>query len=343
MDISIKELDAETCFLNIAEIDNVLDCVNKLSNKNNYYNRKKLFVAYTIFLDWFITFTDEERLFRRQYSIDEVVNNLFVKKQVIDTQYIRFLLFSAKLYAEKLRKNAKMTCVKNCLKSIYFFIYDVEELIYINEIYRKKRITQTIIPRGGYRSSITPQDIKTAANELVFLNEHIYVSEIDFRNISPCSSLLIRQCIELLGKNMLGFSSIHNSQGLIKKMTQIAWDFFFEKGLQGVDWTVTLPVEISAIKKINRWANNYVHNPWIDKSYIRFLGLEFLYKLMQPVQTNVSCYNGKSYWSLNYGDFRINNYNNLKRDFESYVNSKDSTAIIDWLPLDQVGAYIISL
>lgn len=49
MDISIKELDAETCILNIAEIDNVLDCVNKLSNKNNYYNRKKLFVAYTNF------------------------------------------------------------------------------------------------------------------------------------------------------------------------------------------------------------------------------------------------------------------------------------------------------
>ena len=31
MDISIKELDAETCILNIAEIDNVLDCVNKLT------------------------------------------------------------------------------------------------------------------------------------------------------------------------------------------------------------------------------------------------------------------------------------------------------------------------
>ena len=142
---------------------------------------------------------------------------------------------------------------------------------------------------------------------------------------------------------MIGFSSIHNSQGLIKKMTQIAWNFFFEKGLRGADWSVTLPVELSAIKKINQWANNYVHNPWIDKSYIQFLGLEFLYKLMQPVQTNVSCYNGRSYWNSNYGDFRINNYNNLKRDFGLYVNSKDSTAIIDWLPLDQVGAYIISL
>lgn len=88
MDISIKELDAETCILNIAEIDNVLDCVNKLSNKNNYYNRKKLFVAYTNFLDWFITFTDEEQLFRRQYSLDEIVNILFAKKQVLYTQYI---------------------------------------------------------------------------------------------------------------------------------------------------------------------------------------------------------------------------------------------------------------
>ena len=277
MDISIKEIDANTYILNVAEIDQVLERINKLSKKNNYYNRKKLFIAYTTFLNWFIKFVDEEQLFRRQYSLDEIVNILFAKKQVLDTQYIRFLLFSAKLYAEKLKKNAKRTCVKNYLKSIYFFIYDVEELVRINEIYRKKRITQTIIPIGGYRSGIIPQDIKTAANELVFLNEHIYVSDIDFRNISPCSSLLIRQCIELLGKNMLGFSSIHNSQGLIKKMTQIAWNFFFEKGLQGLDWTVTLPVELSAIKKINQWANNYVHNPWIDKSYIRFLGLEFLY------------------------------------------------------------------
>ena len=88
-------------------------------------------------MDWFITFTDEEQLFRRQYSLDEIVNILFAKKQVLDTQYIRFLLFSAKLYAEKLKKNAKRTCVKNYLKSIYFFIYDVEELVRINEIYRK--------------------------------------------------------------------------------------------------------------------------------------------------------------------------------------------------------------
>lgn len=343
MDISIKELGDKKCILNIAEIDNVLNCVNKLSNKNNSYNRKKLFVAYTNFLDWFITFTDEERLFRRQYSLDEIVNILFAKKQVLDTQYIRFLLFSAKLYAEKLKENAKRACVKNYLKSIYFFIYDVEELVRINEIHRKKRTTLTIIPKGGYCPYITPQEIKTAANELVFLNEHIYVSDIDFRNISPCASLLIRQCMELLGKNMIGFRSIHNSQGLIKKMTQIAWNFFFEKGLRGADWSVTLPVKLSAIKKINQWANNYVHNPWIDKSYIRFLGLEFLYELMQPVQTNVSCYNGRSYRNSNYGDFRINNYNNLKRDFESYVNSKDSSAKINWLPLDEVGAYIISL
>ena len=343
MDISIKEIGANTCILNVAEIDKVLKRINKLFEKNNYYNRKKLFIAYTTFLNWFIKFVDEERLFRRTYSIDEVVNNLFIKKQVIDTQYIRFLLYAAKLYAEKLRDNAKITCVKNYLKSIYFFIYDVEELVRINEIYRKKRTTLTIIPIGGYRSDITPSEIKTAANELVFLNEHIYVSDIDFRNISPCSSLLIRQCIELLGKKLLGFSSIYNPQGLIKKMTQIAWNFFFEKGLQGIDWTVTLPVELSAIKKINQWANSYVHNPWIDKSYIRFLGLEFLYKLMQPVQTNVSCYDGRSCRDSDYGDFRINNYNNLKRDFESYVNSKDSTAIIDWLPLDKVGAYIISL
>ncbi|WP_314960048.1 hypothetical protein [Prevotella pallens] len=345
MDISIKEIDANTYILNVAEIDQVLERINKLSKKNNYYNRKKLFIAYTTFLNWFIKFVDEERLFRRTYSIEEVINNLFIKKQVIDTQYIRFLLYAAKLYAAKLRENAKISCVKNYLKSICFFIYDVEELVRINEIHRKKRlgINQLIVPRGGYRTSISPFDIKIAANELVFLNEQIFVSDIDFRNISPCSSLLIRQCIELLGKNMLGFSSIHNSQGLIKKMTQIAWNFFFEKGLQGLGWTVTLPVGLSAIKKINQWANNYVHNPWIDKSYIRFLGLEFLYKLMQPVQTNVSCYNGRSYWNSNYGDFRINNYNNLKRDFESYVTSKDSTAIIDWLPLDQVGAYIISL
>lgn len=121
MDISIKEIDENTYILNVAEIDKVLERINKLSKKNNYYNQKKLFIAYTTFLNWFIKFVDEERLFRRTYSIEEVVNNLFIKKQVIDTQYIRFLLYAAKLYAAKLRENAKISCVKNYLKSIYFF------------------------------------------------------------------------------------------------------------------------------------------------------------------------------------------------------------------------------
>lgn len=33
MDISVKEIDANTCILNVAEIDKVLERINKLSKK----------------------------------------------------------------------------------------------------------------------------------------------------------------------------------------------------------------------------------------------------------------------------------------------------------------------
>ena len=125
-------------------------------------------------------------------------------------------------------------------------------------------------------------------------------------------------------------------------MTQIAWSFLKDK-MGKYSWTITLPIQLSNIVKVNKWANGYVHNPWINKSYIRAFGLEVLWELMRPPKLGIKCYDGNLHTSTLFGDFRIQGYNQLKQDFSNYVTSKKAGATINWLPIDKVGAYIISL
>lgn len=57
----------------------------------------------------------------------------------------------------------------------------------------------------------------------------------------------------------------------------------------------------------------------------------------------MKCYDGRTYTTMLFGDFRIHCYKQLKQDFTNYVMSKKTEAVINWMPIDKVGAYIISL
>lgn len=325
------------------EFVKILKRAQELRYRKSPYRKKKFYDAYVSFLDWVIRYINEENIPKHKQH-DEVVNNLFLKTPKIDAQYASLILYVVRLYANRLKEQANRKCVNNYLESIIFLVYDMGEAIVLYESIRKKVHINEDSLSMGYRKNITPHDLSEAAKHLVFFYEHENFSKLDFRNISPCSTVLIRQTLELLGRNMIGYQSIKDEKGKpIKKMTHISWDFLIKKKLAGENWRVTLPLNIKAIKKLNQWANDYVHNPWIDRSYIRYFGLDILLDLMQSPKEPVTCYNGKKSWNIDFGDFRIYQYNNLKKDFETFVLSKKPDAKIDWLPEERVGAYIISL
>lgn len=332
--------------MDIPEIKRLLEREEKYKKKTDWTNKKSYYKAYNSFLDWVIKYVDSEMGTIKKYTMDQLVSVVYSTRKISARQTIRQLdcyLYLCKQYAEKLKGQANIKCVPSYIKSAWHFMYDVEELVSVYEFYKKKSTSSLPLLKLGVRGPVTPMDLKFAANELMYLPDIEKVDLIDFRDIQPCSIMIIRQAIELIGKNFIGYQSITDATGgIVRQMTQIAWTFL--KDLAGKSsWTISLPLQLSNILKVNKWANGYVHNPWINNSYIRAFGLEVLWELMRPPKTGIKCYDGKTYISTLFGDLRIQGYNQLKQDFTKYVVARKSDAVIDWLPIDKVGGYIISL
>ena len=312
----------------------------KWTNKNGYHK------AYVSFLDWVIQYVDSEIGPSKSYTIDQLISVVFNPKNISKVQWVRqldYFLYLCKFYAEKLKNQASIKNVPSYIKSVWLFMSDVEDLVSVYEFERKKSTSVFPLSTLGVRSQITPLDLKFAANELTYLNDIEKLEHLDFRDIQPCSIMVIRQALELLGKNLIGYVNITDANGsMVKQMTQIAWSFM-KDNLGKSSWSISLPIQLSNILKVNRWANGYVHNPWVNVSYIRAFGLEVLWELMRPPKNSVKCYDGRAYTSTLFGDFQIQGYNQLKQDFTNYVLSKKPNAVINWMPLNKVGGYIISL
>ena len=330
----------------IPALKKLLEREHKFELNPKWGNKNAYFKAYVSFLDWVIQYVDSEIGATRKYNMDQLISVVYNTGKISDAQNIRqldYYLYLCKQYAEKLKSQANIKCVPNYIKSAWLFMYDVEELVSVYEVSKKKSISVDPIPTLGVRNPITSLDLKFAANELIYLPECYKLGSLDFRDIQPCSIMIIRQAIELLGKNLIGYQSITDANGhIVKQMTQIAWSFL-KDNIGKSSWTITLPIQLSNILKVNKWANGYVHNPWINKSYIRAFGLEVLWEMMRPPKTGIKCHDGKTHTSILFGDFRIQGYNQLKQDFSNYVTSKKAGATINWLPINNVGAYIISL
>lgn len=332
--------------MDIPALKKLLGRGHKYEHDPKWVNKNAYFKAYLSFLDWVIQYVNSEIGSTKKYTMDQLISVAYNTKKISNAQSIRqldYFMYLCKQYAEKLKSQAKIKCVPNYIKSAWLFMYDVEELVSVYEYLKKKSTSVFPSPTMGVRNLITPMDLKFAANELTYLPEIDKLESLDFRDIQPCSIMIIRQAIELLGKNLIGYRSIEDVNGMIvKQMTQVAWSFLKEN-IGKSSWTIALPIQLSNIVKVNKWANGYVHNPWINKSYIRAFGLEVLWELMRTPKTGIKCFDGKVHTSTLFGDFRIQGYNQLKQDFINFVTSKKAGARINWLPIDKVGAYIISL
>ena len=190
-------------------------------------------------------------------------------------------------------------------------------------------------------------DIFSATNELLYIEEATDISDIYLRDLKPNVIFQMRQFIEILGKRIIGYTDIKNPTNgkSIHKFTQIAWEFIESKNNKS-NWSIDLPLEQCHITRINKWSNRFVHSGNFTPTYIQVYLHKLLSHLMTPPTSHVTIYNGRKKLCGLFGDIRINNYNNLKSDFQNYIDAKmkgPGRATIEWSPLDDVHAYIISL
>jgi hypothetical protein len=305
----------------------------------------KLFKGLIDFLDFCIQYADA--VFKgKKYTFDHIAPQLFVTKIKADGQfksYLRNALYASMLYAKKLRDSLKKEDIINCEELILTLLADYEWLLanYDNECCGNS-ITKVC---HSSRRSMDPMDLKWSANQLMFLEQTQDLKNVDYRNVKPAVMFVIRQCLEVLGKNLIGFDEIVDANGKpIHQFTQVSWTFLHEMEKQNKN-VVSLPLKAVTVEALNSWTNSYVHNPVIYACYVQFYALEMLYEFSQPAKRGVKTYDGKCHSNMTYGKFIVPSYSVMKQEFEGYIHQTRPklTFKVNWLQPEEVGAYILAL
>lgn len=331
--------------MDIAERDELMKALDAFEkNRVGQQERDQLYNSLIIYVDYLIDYCNQV-FDGKKYSFDHIVPQLFVLEVTSNQQWKQFLRCS--LYALQ----EYLVCLKayklhrqnvHQYKSlVLMLVSDAEWLLANYEMAYNQSASQIQVTCGASRQ-LSTLDLKFSMNELFFIDDCNDLSSFDMRDVKPNFMFIVRQFLETIGNRLIGFRQITDNKGKpIHKFTQVSWDYLSQSKIAGQ--CIWLPYQISAIHKISKWSNSFVHARWLHASYIQFYALDFVNHLMAGPQDPVKCHDGRSYQSTLLGDFRIEHYNQLKADFEGYVKSKHLQATVDWLPLNEVGAYILSL
>ena len=312
--------------------------------KRTYYQKQKLFSKLTVFFGWYISYCDGI-LKKKSYSketIAQVVLKDFFKDESHWHEYLKKSLYLSKKYVEYLKAKVKMNNLNAFEHTLSSLETDLEWLIIQTEIYINKSIDE--LANNSFRShTLTPTDLYSAARTLFRIEEFTKMEDLYLRDLKPVVMFQIRQLLEVYGKDLIGYKAIVDKDGNpIKKFAQIAWEFIKYES-KSKRSRIKLPFDVQMILDINKWANNFVHTTYLYNSYIQHFVLNAIGVLFTIAAKDVTIFNGKTSIRLDIAHIEIINYDSLKKDFEQYLNDKNSGAFVEWMPVEKVGAYIISL
>ncbi len=130
------------------------------------------------------------------------------------------------------------------------------------------------------------------------------------------------------------------------QFTQVAWTFLSEKEKdKSKRWNISLPVKCSTIQKINAWTNSFVHAGRFNMIWQQYYALEIVGALMKPSTNYIRECNGNCRQSMMFGDFKIEGYYWMKKDFEEYVYKgaqRIKSPRVIWNDIEKIGAYMLS-
>lgn len=324
--------------------NNLLSLIDKFKQQeNDEAYILNLYVAFYRYLCWLSNYC-KDRLHGKKYDIDDVIDKVFITKCTSDNryrQYVKFSLVPFFAYVEHIKKHFSLSSLVNYKTLIMNLYVDAEWLIV--EYEKLFSGQKDLCISSGSRKTLSPYDIMSSANELFNIEDMPDIRSISLFDIKPNVMFMFRQLLELLGRNLIGYESIVDKTGRpIHQFTQISWTFLKDKdGDKTKKWSIVLPLKVSSIAQLNGWTNSFVHTTYFNQCYLQYYALYCMKILMKPVKQD-SIFR-RNCWYLNFGDFRINGYHYLQRDFSKYVKSqKNGNAYVQWIPIKNVGAYIKS-
>lgn len=339
----IKEMDNN--ILDIKELKEFNAERDKFrKNKTNIIQRDVYFNSLNAFFDWYISYSSTI-IKGKTYQDKQICESIFRPAFKTERQWKEYLLMSvyiAKEYVKYLKSKIQKSNIISYEQTLTSLVVDLEELIANIEISYKKTVTK--IKRTSWRrKNLSPTDIYSAARTLFYIEEYNSIQELYLRDLKPAVMFQIRQLLEIFGKNLIGYYSISDKDGnSVKKFTQVAWEFIKEE-IKRPTPRIEFPFDVHMILKINSWSNSFVHSTYLYNSYLQYFALKTIGVLFTSKTKGIKIYTGHSLIKFDCADIKITDYNYLKTDFENTLTSKMHGIVIDWMDVDQVGAYIISL
>ena len=324
---------------------------------DQYYIKKDVGVGSELFdrtialIDWFNKYT-EEVLQGKTYTLSHLVKMLFEEREPKNDTEIadrfRYQMYAERDYLQDFASMLKVGHIDAFKEAFWDTFVNVEFIVWGVEQYIWKCPLSKVIFRFGSRTTLSVSDIHSAMHGLFYIEALSGIKDIYLRDLKPNVVFQIRQILEKIGKNIIGYSSIVDQHGkIVKKHTQVAWKFIDQKNREkNTAWKIELPIEQSVVLKVNTWANQFVHNTMIYDNYMVHLAIRVVDELFKQPLSPITTYDGISHsFHIEYGAIKVTNYDVMKADFEAYISEEDSlnSPVVQWLPYGKVGAYIMSL
>ncbi len=305
------------------------------------------------FIDFCIYFNKlTKKSVRTAIQDRQLIDVVLSKNDLSDRNTFQKHLFAANATFQRLFKHVFPANIYLHSHMIKILLYDIYALIYIAEDFENKGI----LFQWGSRYEQSGREIYDASR-VVFYLQSVETKTAYLREITPASIFLIRQALEVIGKNSLGIHSITSKNKQRYKNTQVAWEYI---SLDQKSRTpkIILPIDIHIVNKIITWTNGYILTGNLKEYYIIENVLEILLKLFYaPITSRVKNYENSL---ITFGIIRVSEYNKLKTEFEKYVNkrhiscfekilikikwreAKENQWTVNWFPSDYISESTIT-
>lgn len=330
-------------FLDLAEMNALLVAENNFRSNQDEESKKQFFDAFIAFIDICTTYCNDE-LKGASYDKTKLAYDVFINEAKTENQYksyLKSMLYIARDYIQDWKKFINIENIINCRALSISLLADFAWLFTEYETYFKNNE----IKSGWWtRRNFDSREILWSMSYFTFMERWTDMSKISYRDIRPYSIFMVRQCLEISGKSLIGYHSIVDETGqVIKSLTQVPWEYLQMAEKKGY---VSLPYPIKCIAQLNKWTNTFVHTSYFYNNFVQYFATDFMLTLFQPRKEgeSLTLYNGKpAGYNFVYGDFRLTRYDEMKADFEQFIKTKTNKQFkINWLPKDNVKGYILS-
>lgn len=261
---------------------------------------------------------DKAAIFLLSLKEKDFKNKAWIRQRVVAE------LYALREYADQLLRYTDEQYASRYETLIMEVVADIEHTLLIYEFYTTKECQRDALPKRlpslGRRPSLDMEDRFWAIKDLMWMENAPDLESLDFRNLRPHAIILIRQALEMIMHQVIGYTAIVDVNGQRdKKSTQAGADFIrrfkSEESSAGADgWKVTFPLPLKTFELINSWCNNFTHNPSIRGLHIQ----HFVY------QQYLRLIRGK----VNVPNVSVDGRDNMRACFELWIAENKGSRVV---------------